>query len=128
MKLKLPSSLRSRIFLTSALLAVLSVGAAIYLVGIPSGHSRGQLIGRTPTNTFDELTQLAPEPAILDLAGVFCLLRLGEEEASTCGEQFAFLRFDLKLEEVPILRARKREEGVGADELRFEIRERAYGR
>jgi signal transduction histidine kinase len=32
MKLKLPSSLRSRIFLTSALLAVLSVGAAIYLV------------------------------------------------------------------------------------------------
>ena len=30
--MKLPSSLRSRIFLTSALLAVLSVGAAIYLV------------------------------------------------------------------------------------------------
>jgi signal transduction histidine kinase len=32
--MKLPSSLRSRIFLTSALLAVLSVGAAVYLVSV----------------------------------------------------------------------------------------------
>ena len=35
---KFPSSLRSRIFLTSALLAVLAIGVAVYLVSVRVTH------------------------------------------------------------------------------------------